>query len=307
MDKELLYRFFRNETSREEAFAVQEWAESSPEANEEFFSERQFFDALTLLPELHVAKQVSPMRRWMRRAMQAAAILLAGITGAWLWHTAESRFTDSDNVITVAEGQRARLTLSDGTEVWLNSGSTLRYPTAFGNRQRTVELDGEGYFEVAHNERKPFVVQTLKADVEVLGTKFNLDAYASESRFEAALFEGAIRLYETDGNANVVLRPDQKALLTDNGFHIEPLGDRNVYLWRDGIIYFRDASFGEIMEKFEKYFGVEIVVNNPQLRERNYTGKFRQIDGLDYALEVLNRDASFTVFHDKEHRRITIE
>lgn len=307
MDKELLYRFFRNEASQEEAFTVQEWAESSPEAKEEFISERQLFDALTLLPELHAARQAPPMRRWVRRAMQAAAVLLAGVAGAWLWQTAGLRFADSDNVITVDEGQRARLTLSDGTEVWLNSGSTLRYPTAFGGRRRAVELDGEGYFEVAHNARKPFVVQTSKADVEVLGTKFNIDAYASGSNFEAALFEGSIRLYEPDGDADVVLRPDQKASLTDDGFRVEPLGDRNVYLWRDGIICFRDASFGEIMEKFEKYFGVEIIVNNPQLRERNYTGKFRQIDGLDYALEVLNRDASFMVVHDKEHRRVIVE
>ncbi len=307
MDKELLYRFFKNEVSQEEAFAVQEWMESSEETRKAFFAERRLFDALILGKKIVEKGDSRPLHRWIRYAAQAAAVLLVAIAGDWMWNTLVPRPDTPDNIITVAEGQRAQLTLSDGTRVWLNSGTTMHYPASFGLDRRTVRLDGEGYFEVSRNEKVPFVVKTSKADVEVLGTKFNIEAYASGARFETALIEGSVRVRSARGANCVVLDPHQKAVLTEQGFEVTEFSDLNPYLWRNGIIYFRDASFGEIIGKLAQYFKVEIVIRNKALLQRNYTGKFRQIDGLDYALEVLQRDVSFTVQHDEEHRRLTIE
>lgn len=307
MDKELLYRFFKNEVSQEEAFAVQEWMESSDEAREAFFAERRLFDALILGIEPAEKGRLLSLRLLVRYAAQAAAVLLIAVAGGWIWSAVAPRSDVPDNVITVAEGQRAQLTLSDGTQVWLNSGSTMRYPASFGSNRRTVRLDGEGYFEVSRNEEVPFVVETSKADVEVLGTKFNIEAYASGPRFETALIEGSVRVRSTGGESSVVLDPHQKAVLTERGFEVIEFSDMNPYLWRNGIIYFRDASFGEIIGKLAQYFNVEILIRNGELLKRNYTGKFRQVDGLDYALKVLQRDVSFVVRHDEENRRLTIE
>ena len=307
MDKELLYRFFRNEVSQEEAFAVQEWMESSEEAREAFFAERRLFDTLILGVEPAEKGHLLSLRLLARYAIQAADVLLIAVAGAWIWSVVAPRPDVSDNVITVAEGQRAQLILSDGTLVWLNAGSTMRYPASFGSDRRTVRLDGEGYFEVSRNEKVPFVVETSKADVEVLGTKFNIEAYASGTRFETALIEGCVRVRSVNGENSVVLNPHQKAVLTEQGFKVTEFSDLNPYLWRNGIIYFRDASFDEIIGKLAQYFNVEIIIRNEELLKRNYTGKFRQVDGLDYALEVLQRDVSFTVQHDEENRRLTIE
>lgn len=307
MDKELLYRFFRNEVSQEEAFAVQEWMESSEEARDAFFAERRLFDTLILAVEPAEKGHLLSLRLLARYAMQAAAVLLIAVAGAWIWNAVAPRSDAPDNVITVAEGQRAQLTLSDGTLVWLNSGSTMRYPASFGSDRRTVRLDGEGYFEVSRNEKAPFVVKTSKGDVEVLGTKFNIEAYASGPRFETALIEGRVCVRAAGGKSSVVLDPHQKAVLTEQGFEVIGFSDLNPYLWRNGIIYFRDASFGEIIGKLAQYFNVEIIIRNEELLKRSYTGKFRQVDGLDYALEVLQRDVSFSVQRDEENRRLTIE
>jgi len=307
MEKELLYRFFKNEVSQQEAFAVQEWVESSKEARETFFAERRLFDMLILGEKTAEKERSQPLRLWVRCVRQAAAVLLIAAAGAWLWHIAAPRPDAPDNIVTVAEGQRAQLTLSDGTRVWLNSGSTMHYPASFGSDRRTVRLDGEGYFEVARNEQAPFVVETSKADVEVLGTKFNVEAYASGPRFETALIEGSVRVRSAGGGNSVVLAPHQKAVLTERGFEVRAFSDLNPYLWRSGIIYFRNASFGEIVGKLAQYYDVEIVVRNRELLKRNYTGKFCQIDGLNYALEVLQRDVDFTVQRDEENRRLTIE
>ena len=306
MDKELLYRFFKNEVSQEEAFAIQEWMESSDETRKAFFTERRLFDTLILSEKTTKKGRSQSLRLWARYAARTAAVLLIAVAGAWMWSTVAPRSGALDNIITVAEGQRAQLTLSDGTRVWLNSGSTMRYPASFGSDRRTVQLDGEGYFEVSRNEEVPFVVETSKADVEVLGTKFNIEAYASGYRFETALIEGSVHVRSASGDS-VVLDPHQKAVLTERGFEVTGFSDLNPYLWRNGIIYFRDASFGEIIGKLAQYFNVEIVIRTGELLKRNYTGKFRQVDGLDYALEVLQRDVSFTVQRDEENRRLTIE
>ena len=112
MDKELLYRFFRNEVSQEEAFAVQEWMESSEEARETFFAERRLFDTLILGVEPVEKGRLFSLRLLARYAMQAAAVLLIAVAGAWIWNAVAPRPDVPDNVITVAEGQRAQLTLS---------------------------------------------------------------------------------------------------------------------------------------------------------------------------------------------------
>ena len=269
MDKELLYRFFRNEVSQEEAFAVQEWMESSEEAREAFFAERRLFDTLILGVEPAEKGHLLSLRLLARYAIQAAAVLLIAVAGAWIWSVVAPRPDVSDNVITVAEGQRAQLILSDGTLVWLNAGSTMRYPASFGSDRRTVRLDGEGYFEVSRNEKVPFVVETSKADVEVLGTKFNIEAYASGTRFETALIEGCVRVRSVNGENSVVLNPHQKAVLTEQGFKVTEFSDLNPYLWRNGIIYFRDASFDEIIGKLAQYFNVEIIIRNEEVLKRN--------------------------------------
>ena len=311
MNRETLFRFFRNETSREENFAVQDWAESSDEARRTLLAERRLFDALILQPDLPLdarepVRRPRPALRVVRRALRIAAVVaLAAGAGYLLPHG--DRRPAGFHTVTVEAGQRARIALADGSTVCLNAGTTLRYPTDFGPGGRTVELDGEGYFEVARDERSPFVVRTSRADIEVLGTRFNVEAYASEEHFTTALFEGSVRLSTPDGAHVARLAPDQKAELTDRGFRLTELDDYNPYLWRDGIIYFNDASFDEIMEKFSRYFDVEIIVRNKRVAERKYTGKFRQLDGLDYALRVLDRDASFRVVADREHRRIVIE
>ncbi len=152
-----------------------------------------------------------------------------------------------------------------------------------------------------------FVVETSKADVEVLGTKFNIEAYASGTRFETALIEGCVRVRVSMVKTQSSSTRIRKAVLTEQGFKVTEFSDLNPYLWRNGIIYFRDASFDEIIGKLAQYFNVEIIIRNEELLKRSYTGKFRQVDGLDYALKVLQRDVSFTVQHDEENRRLTIE
>lgn len=194
----------------------------------------------------------------------------------------------------VPAGSRTSLTLPDGTLVWLNSNTSLTYPNTFSGENRTVRLDGEAYFEVIKNTKKAFIVETEKYHVEVLGTTFDVEAYAKEPTFKTSLFSGKVKLYkEGQHEDELYLNPGQAAELIDNTLHITT-AEKNNYRWKDGLIILENKSFGEIMHLFEKYYDLEIIIQNDQVWDLGYNGKLRIADGIDHALRVLQNDFRFT-------------
>jgi ferric-dicitrate binding protein FerR (iron transport regulator) len=169
-------------------------------------------------------------------------------------------------------------------------------------------LDGEAYFEVAPNKKKPFLVKTDKYHVEVLGTKFNIEAYKDKNTFATTLMEGKVRINSANCTKDfLILKPDTKAVYEDGNLAVHYVDDYNPYRWREGLICFKNISFSQIMEDFEKYYGVKIHILNEQVNKYNYTGKFRQTDGIDYALRVLQKDIVFSYNRNDEKQEIIIE
>ena len=210
--------------------------------------------------------------------------------------------------ITVPAGQRINITLPDGTDVWLNARTTIQYPVSFNTDQRLVKLDGEAYFEVARDEKKPFTVQTDKFNVEVLGTKFDVESYSDTESFETALMEGSVKISSlTDANESLMLTPNNKAYLHGGKLRVMPVDDYNPYRWREGLICFKSETFASIMKEFEKYYGINIHITNLQVQKYLYTGKFRQTDGVDYALRVLQKDIKFAYERDEDNHIIYIK
>ena len=210
--------------------------------------------------------------------------------------------------ITVPAGQRINITLADGTNVWLNARTTIQYPITFNEKERLVKLDGEAYFDVTKDKSKPFIVQTNNYNVEVLGTKFDVDSYSETEIFETTLMEGSVRISSlTDANESLMLTPHNKAYLHDGKLRVKPVDDYTPYRWREGLICFKNETFASIMKDFEKYYGLTIQVKNKNVFKYVYTGKFRQTDGIDYALRVLQKDIKFTYQRDDENQIIYIE
>ncbi len=210
--------------------------------------------------------------------------------------------------IYVPTGQRVNITLSDGTNVWLNARTKIVYPAVFDKSARKVTVDGEAYFDVAKDKKRPFIVETGKCDMEVLGTKFNVEGYSDKDDFEVTLMEGSVRVASRIGLGDTLtLKPDSKACLQKDGkLKVVSVDDYNPYRWKEGLICFRNESFLSIMNDLEKYFGVSIVVENKNVLKYYFTGKFRQADGIDYALRVLQRDIRFRYERDDENQIIYI-
>jgi ferric-dicitrate binding protein FerR (iron transport regulator) len=315
MDKEILYRFFGGNASLKEEMQIREWMESSSGNRRVFFHERKLFDAITLFAdEKTVGKPTAkpPVRPYpvIRELAKIAAIIALTLGGSF-WYR-QMQKTDEPvamQTIFVPAGQRVNITLPDGSNVWLNARTHLTYPVSFNSKDRTMELDGEAYFEVAKNEHKPFIVQTAQGIVEVLGTDFNLEAYSSREEFETTLMKGRvkIKLNGSVGGEEVWLTPDKKAVLKDGKLQVEPVDDYTSYRWREGLICFKNESFVSIMDDFEKYYGVSVRVKNQKVLQSFYTGKFRYTDGVDYALRVLQKDIPFTYSRDDENQIIYIK
>jgi len=173
------------------------------------------------------------------------------------------------NTLTTPFGGQYRITLPDGTSVWLNAGSSLRYPTAFTGKERKVELKGEGYFDVAKNATMPFFVKLANGvEVRVLGTQFNVNAYSDEKNIATTLVEGAV-LIKNNEIANV-LQPGQQSLAGqyDNTLKLVKNADvATVTAWKDGVFKFNDANIETVMKQLSRWYDIEIVFEGNPVKE----------------------------------------
>jgi ferric-dicitrate binding protein FerR (iron transport regulator) len=249
-------------------------------------------------------------RRIIPEWLKITAAVVITLSVSWLvFHTqTEKELSPAMNTITVPAGQTVNLTLADGTGIWLNSRTVLKYPGVFTGDQREVILDGEGFFEVAHNRETPFVVHTGGYDIRVLGTQFNVEAYSQSGDFTISLLDGSVRVTSiNDTSQNVTLQTNTMVRLQDGKLIAGVITDFNHYRWREGLISFKDTPFPDLMAKFEKCYGIKIAVKNNRVKNYAPTGKFRQSDGIDYALRVLQRDFRFRFEHDEDNHVIYIK
>jgi len=303
MDRELLYKFFDGTASIEEKERIKTWMESSDENHQTFFKERKIFDAMTLLSREDEEIKEIPIHksRWFKEFVKIAAVIAVTLAFAFVYQQLKvNRQLSAFQKIMVPAGQRINLQLSDGTNVWLNARTKIEYPAVFVGKKRIVRLDGEAYFEVAKNKKMPFIVQTRKGNIEVYGTKFNLEAYSNDSIFNISLMEGSVKVIR--GNNEFMLTPSHMAYLDKGRMYIAEINDYDAYRWKEGLICFTNESFSDIMRKFVRFYGVDIKIQNDRTAGRRYTGKFRQSDGIPYALKVLQKDMKFEYIRDDNNR-----
>lgn len=203
------------------------------------------------------------------------------------------------NTLKVPYGKNFKLTLSDGTVVSLNSGTTLKYPEQFGiNGKRNVYLTGEAFFEVAKDKQHPFIVNANQVDIEVLGTKFNVSAYPENPSVNGTLVEGSIQMYEVENKLNtVLLQPNQMATWNKNSKKIiTKQVDPSFYsAWTKGELAFKDTPFSTIAKIIQRTYDVEIINENTVLAKQNFTGTIKISESsVENILELLKRDTPFT-------------
>nr|WP_236264132.1 FecR domain-containing protein [Dysgonomonas sp. Marseille-P4677] len=212
------------------------------------------------------------------------------------------------NTLHVPAGQRASVTLSDGTQVWLNAKSTLSYPAYFGKDERLVKIRGEAFFNVAKDRDKPFIVSTSKLDIKVLGTIFNVKDYTETDSINISLLEGAVEVYnQTNTSKKAIMKPNECLNYKDGIMTITQEINENEFLWKEGIYTFERERLENIVKKLELYYDTKIIIKNPYIAKYEYTGKFRQRDGVMEILKVIQQIHKFKVAKDEASNIIVLE
>lgn len=217
------------------------------------------------------------------------------------------------NTISTPKGGTYQVNLPDGTKVWLNAASSLKFPQTFTNlKERIVELNGEAYFEVFKNKKQPFRVFTpgfgsgRAQETEVLGTHFNISAYADDAETKTTLLEGSIQVRDPQKNNKrfaVTLLPGQQAILNNDQLNTSVVDTEEAVAWKQGTFMFANAGIESIMRKISRWYNVEIIYQG-KISENNYIGTVSRFGNVTDVLDIL--EATKTVHFKIEGRRITV-
>ena len=213
------------------------------------------------------------------------------------------------NVIEVPKGQVFKLVLSDSTVVWLNADTKLKYPKKFINSltTRTVELEGEAFFDVAHKKNQPFIVNTNGVDVKVLGTKFNVSSYANDKFINTTLVEGSVNAIDTNNASNsIIITPGFQASFQKDNMRLtsKKVNTLDYTSWMQKIIVFNDTTFENLIAKIERTYNVEILNENEQIKNERFTGEF-DIENIETIFKALSTTYYFE--YEINNNKITIK
>jgi transmembrane sensor len=200
----------------------------------------------------------------------------------------------SYNILTTPRGGKYQLILADGTKVWLNAGSTIKYPLNFTNSERSVELSGEAYFEVAHDAHRPFTVAGAGQVVQVLGTHFNINAYVDEGVVKTTLMEGSVKVYGNNRIANaaaasIIIKPNEQAVFKNDQLSKLTVDADEFAAWRNGVILFRNADIHDVMRKISRWYNVEVSYQG-QMSDDTYNGEIPRNATFTEVLKILKLD-----------------
>lgn len=315
MNQELLNKYIAGDATPEEKEEVARWLDTDKKNMKEFLALRKLYDiSIWQQEQTPVAKDKLSLgnKRWTLRSAsfelaKVAAIFILAFTIVYSFLINEDNDSAKMQTIFVPPGQRAELTLTDGTKVWLNAKTTFTFPDKFTANNRRVTLDGEGYFDVTKNPEKPFIVNTERYDIKVMGTEFNVTAYSGSSVFETSLLKGAVEVFSPAKDTKVSLEPHMRTYEENGILKKDTIEHENYFLWKEGLICFYDEPVDKMIKKLQLYYDVKIDVQNKTLLNNRYSGKFRTKDGVEHVLKVLQLNNKFSYEKDNDRNLITIK
>lgn len=292
MDFGLVIRYLRGEASWKERIQVMEWVEESESNREEFMAMRKIYDASLMYGNTgagnrsdrrHSGRTVRLLKTFA--AMAAAASLAVGVT-----YFLMSDGTGEENILVQSfiapEGHRTEAVLTDGTEICLNSGSRLDILSS-GDGERRVRLAGEAYLDVAHDDARPFVVETSRMEVRVLGTSFDVSTYGDVH--SVVLVEGSVEVGSLESQERNIIEPDQMYTYDGNTglSRVEQVDAESLTTWKDGYLDIRNMTVQELFIQLERYYGVRIVCNDIPETQLTMSGKLILESRIDSVLDNL--------------------
>ncbi|MBC9915558.1 FecR family protein [Chitinophaga varians] len=213
--------------------------------------------------------------------------------------TIDSSKRNETLTLVVPVGLDYKVRLSDGSDVWLNSATTMRFSVPFQGKIREVFIEGEAFIHVAKDVNRPFFVHTAHSTVQVLGTSFNVNSY-DNGTIKVSLVEGAVRMLEN--GEEVTLKPGQQAIATGKGIDILPFDETEELSWRQGIFHFSNTSLAEIASVLPRWFGIPVIMDNARIASETFTGSLERNQSIHIFLENLKSTTTVDYYFDKNGR-----
>lgn len=354
INENIIIKFLSGQASLEEANEILHWKNKNDENKRtykeieaafntsEIVMNPEKFDASDAFQKIKLKLQKSKIISFRKSKLRqfvgyaATAIIAIGLT----WFSQKLFFAESGPMqiaknyqsVETPSGAKSIITLGDGTKIWLNANSKLKYPAHFSNEKRIVELEGEGYFDVAKEKSRPFEVHTSNLNIQVLGTVFNLKSYPGEGLVETTLIEGKVALYKITNEKEqeiFQLKPNQQALfIKKEGFlTTDEMIAANLYkdesttrsseklvvndivdidaitAWKDGNMIFKNETFESIAIKLERRYSAKIIFKDEAVKGYRFSGKFDEIS-IEQALKALRFASAFS--YEIEEEKIII-
>ena len=211
---------------------------------------------------------------------------LSALSSMSEWHT-----------LRIPKGGEYKIVLDDGTEIWLNSASELKYPAHFVGNERRVQLTGEAYFQVARNEAAPFIVETRDMDVKVLGTSFNVSVYEDEESCHATLVEGRVEVNDKVNGEKVVLTPGKQALLRGGEMTVREVNTKLYTLWRLDRFTFASEDMEGVIRKLSRWYNVDFFFANSSMKQKRFTGSLPKYADISQVLKMIEMTTDIKFEH----------
>jgi len=207
------------------------------------------------------------------------------------------------NTLIVPKGGEWHLVLEDGTKVWINADSKLTYPSRFNKKERIVQLEGEAYFEVAHDKEWPFMVKTMITETKVLGTSFNIKAYKNEDKVETTLIEGKVALSQSVGNSSILMNPGYQAIVSVKGGEVvyKKVDTAIFTSWKDKQFEFEEETLESIMKSLERWYNVDIEFSDDDIKQLRFSARLQRYDSIQGLLNRIEqtKKVHFSYQHDR--------
>lgn len=300
----IIQKYLQGKTSEEENQQLHQWMLQSPENKKRLFAEKDIWDTYSFHSNLKkyevsselelLKKRIEPKQETisLKQILQIAAILL--VTFGLGWGSRFISFSSKQTAevamqeIFVPKGQVNQVFLADGTRIWINSETKLITPSVFATNERVVKLNGEAFFEVAKDKKRPFRVEVNGQQIEVLGTSFNVRAYDNSNEIETTLETGQIQLHI--GRQTILLKPGEQSLFnkTEKQLVISKVNPETFSSWKDGRYEFQNEDLLEVFKVVEHWYDVEITADENYFRGMHFSGVIKRNKDAKHFLELLN-------------------
>lgn len=325
MEKEKLISFVISGKPFANHSDIADWISETEENKEEYIRYKNLWGIMqngSDLSEAKVQEALSTVRKkqkrqrqsvWYLNMMKYAAIVVIAVLGGYFIGVHDFNHEVVMTEIAVPNGNRSSIKLPDGTKAWINNGTKLLYPEKFKGKNRVVELEGEGFFEVAHDKKRPFIVKIGENRIKVLGTEFAVVAYPNDRFIKAELVSGQIQfdikgIDHNDEFHSYLMTPSQSLVFDKTSGEISEskITDNFYNYWLNGVYQFKDELFEELAKKIERIYNVKVSFKEEALKKRQFSGTLNTNDNIYTLMEAFKSAAGEPFSYTREGNHILI-